>query len=101
MRTHSGAVCQGTARPGKTCPGQPAGSRRARQDTPKVPLPPVAGAGQCQASRIDLHRYRYVTTYHHGPLLTRPAQVERLELECDRDAETGHIVRWYQPRKES
>ena len=41
------------------------------------------------------------TTYHHGSLLTRPVQVERLDLECDRDAETGHVVRCYQPRKES
>jgi hypothetical protein len=64
-----------------------------RQDTTKVPLPPVAGS-----IFIAIGTPR---TYHHGPLLTRPAQVERLDLECDRDVETGHVGRCYQPHKES
>jgi hypothetical protein len=41
------------------------------------------------------------TTDRQGPMTTPPAQVERLELECDRDAETDHVVRCYEPRKES
>jgi hypothetical protein len=34
-------------------------------------------------------------------MTTPPAQVERLELERDRDEETDHVVRCYEPRKES
>ena len=45
-------------------------------------------------------RCRRPTTDRQGPLTTPPAQVERLELECDRDEKTD-VVRWYEPRKES
>jgi hypothetical protein len=41
------------------------------------------------------------TTARQGPMTTPSAQVERLELECDRDEETEQVVRGYEPHKES
>jgi hypothetical protein len=67
-------------------------------------LPLIAGGGQMWASRMIFIVLGVIGTprlINHGPLLTRPVQVERIDLECDRDAETGHLIRCYQPRKES
>jgi hypothetical protein len=52
---------------------------QSEQDATKAPLPPVAGAGQCQASLSA--RPRLIT---YAALLRRLVQVERIDLECGR-----------------